>query len=121
MKFMLDKESIYNFLKRIDVENGFNAFKSFPVKRNGYNEGYIRVYSGGYIRFFGRLEYESPGGYIHLLGSEFDLFSDFAEKDISAKIISGHKHGRHVSPNEFFELLRVNMPHHFEWCLWNFI
>jgi hypothetical protein len=121
VRLILDQQSIYNFLKRVDVENGFNSFRSFPIERNGYEEGSIRVYPGGYIRFFGRLEYLSPGGYIHLSGSEFSLFSDFAEKDISSQTISGNKHGRHVSSNEFFELLRINMPHHFEWCLWNFI
>jgi len=120
VRLILDQQSIYNFLKRVDVENGFNYFKSFPIERNGCEEGSVKIYHEGYIRFFG-LGASAPGGYIYFFGSEFYLFSDFAEKDLSAQIISGNKYGRHVSPNEFFELLRINMPHHFEWCLWNFV
>lgn len=125
MRPMLDRESICNFLKRIDAEIELNdrivrSFPSFPIERNGCEEGSIKIYPGGYIRFFG-LGPSALGGYIHFSGSGLYLFFDFAEKDSSAQIISGKKYGRNVSPNEFFELLRINMPHHFEWCLWNFV
>lgn len=122
MRPMLDRESICNFLKRIDAEFESNdrIFKSFPIERNGSEEGSIKIYPGGYIRFFG-LGPSALGGYIHFSGSGLYLFFDFAEKDSSAQIISGKKYVRHVSPNEFFELLRINMPHHFEWCLWNLV
>ena len=119
---MLDRESICNFLKRIDAEIELNdrIVKSFPIERNGCEEGSVKIYHGGYIRFFGSGPF-APGGYIHFFGSEFDLYSDFSKRDLSNQITSGIKFDRHVSPNEFFELLRINMPHHFEWCLWNFV
>jgi hypothetical protein len=52
---MLDRESIYNFLKRIDAEIELNdrIVKSFPIEKNGCEEGSVKIYHGGYIRFFG--------------------------------------------------------------------
>jgi hypothetical protein len=120
---MLNKESILNFLQEAYKDKEFKkkGIKSILIEKNGYEEGSISIMSGGYIRFFGRLGYTSPGGYIHCSNYLFDLFSDFAEKDLSAQQSSGNKFGRYVSCDEFFDLLKIHMPAHFEWCLWNLV
>ncbi len=50
-----------------------------------------------------------------------DLWSDFAEKDDSAKRISGAIYGRSVTLDRFISDMKEHMPHHFEWCIWNMI
>jgi hypothetical protein len=49
------------------------------------------------------------------------FWSDFAEKDESAKRISGESFGIFTSPEKFISDMKEHMPYHFEWCVWNLL
>lgn len=108
------------FYYRKNVKNG----KGFQVKEAPLKFGEsILVMPSGAIRFFAAGDsYSKNGAYIIIGGGDrLEFWSDFAEKDPSAQIISRSKYGCYVSFQKFVDDMRIHMPNHFEWMLWNFV
>jgi len=116
----MSPESIVSFYDR-SVKNGmgFEVRGVLPLK--GFE--YILVNPGGAIRFFSGGDFlQNKGVYILIHhGDKMTFWSDFAEKDPSAQKISGARYGRHLLFQEFVDDMRIHMPNHFEWMLWNFV
>jgi hypothetical protein len=115
----MSPESVLSYYRK-NVKNG----KGFEIKETPLKFGEsILIMPSGAIRFFAAGDaYSKNGTYIIIDGvSKLSFWSDFAEKDPSAQRISGAKYGCYVSFQRFADDMRVNMPNHFEWMLWNFI
>ena len=115
----MSPELILSFYrKNIKNDNGFRITEA-PLK---FGESILFMPSGA-IRFFAAGDaYSKNGTYIIIEGgSRLNFWSDFAEKDPSAQRISGSKYGCYVSFQGFVDDMRINMPNHFQWMLWNLI
>ena len=113
----MSPESVLSYYKK-NVKNG----KGFQVKEAPLKFGEsILVMPSGAIRFFADGVYNNNGAYIIICGGDrLEFWSDFAEKDPSAQRISWAKYGCYVSFQKFVDDMRIHMPNHFEWMLWNF-
>lgn len=116
----MNRESVVRFLDQLKQNSGGKNIEVKISSPRG-DEGFIVFFQDEFIRFYSKTEHGIGYIFCHRASGIFDLYSDLAEKDISAQRISNSKLGRYVSPNEFFELLKIHFPYHFEWCLWNFI
>lgn len=112
----MSPESILTFYNN-SIKNGVGFYiKDIPPLKWGES---ILCNPSGAIRFYRR---ESSGTYILFYGDDkISFWSDFAEKDSSAQRISDAKYGCNVSFGEFMDDMRLHMPNHFEWMLWNFV
>ena len=115
----MSPESVLSYYKK-NVKNGKGFQITGPPLKFGES---ILVMPSGAIRFFAAGDvYSKSGTYIIIEGgSRLSFWSDFAEKDLSSQRISGSKYGLYVSFQRFAEDMRINMPNHFEWMLWNFL
>lgn len=115
----MSPESVLFFYKKnLKHGKGFQITEP-PLK---FGESILFMPSGA-IRFFAAGGvYSKNGTYIIIDGADrLSFWSDFAEKDPSAQRISGSKYGCYVSFQKFVDDMRVNMPNHFEWMLWNLL
>lgn len=115
----MSPESVLSFYRK-NIKHG----KGFQITGTPLKFGEsILVMPSGAIRFFAAGDvYSKKGTYIIIDGgTKLSFWSDFSEKDSSAQRISGAKYGRHVSFQEFVDDMRIQMPNHFEWMLWNFV
>jgi hypothetical protein len=115
----MSPESVLSYYEK-NVKNG----KGFQITEPPLKfEESILVMPSGAIRFFAAGDvYSRSGTYIIIDGgSKLRFWSDFAEKDPSAQRISGAKYGCYVSFQKFVDDMRLHMPNHFQWMLWNLI
>lgn len=94
---------IYNVHDKEDniIGTVFCSYTKIYFRKNGFNGGLDVI------------------KYPKVIGLSF--WSDFAEKDESAKRISGATYGRSVTLDRFISDMKEHMPHHFEWMLWNLL
>ena len=115
----MNPESVLSYYKR-NIKNG----KGFQITGPPLKfEESILVMPSGAIRFLAAGGISSKNGTYIIIdgGNRLSFWSDFAEKDPSVQRISGSKYGCYVSFQKFVDDMRVNMPNHFEWMLWNFV
>ena len=70
---------------------------------------------------FGKTGFNGGLEIINYGSGGLSFWSDFAEKDETAKRISGIEFGMTVSSEKFISDMKDHMPYHLEWILWNLL